>query len=41
MNIVRLEVDAYFMVNIITEDESWDYGYDPETKMQGFSKENV
>ena len=30
----RLCEDVYFLKNIVTGDESWVYGYDPETKQQ-------
>lgn len=32
----RLEADPEFMANIMTEDESWVYGYNSEMKMQSF-----
>lgn len=31
----RLDAHPDFMAKIITGDESWIYGYDPETKIQG------
>jgi hypothetical protein len=30
----RASSDSGFLPNLITGDESWVYGYDPETKMQ-------
>jgi len=30
----RLDADPHFMAKIITEDETWVYGYDPETRNQ-------
>jgi histone-lysine N-methyltransferase SETMAR len=30
----QTENDTYFISTIITGDESWVYGYDPETKQQ-------
>jgi hypothetical protein len=33
--------DSGFLRSLITGDESWVYGYDPETKMQEFSLENT
>jgi histone-lysine N-methyltransferase SETMAR len=30
----RVEMEPHFMSRIITDDETWVYGYDPETKLQ-------
>jgi hypothetical protein len=37
----RVTSDPNFFQNLITGDESWVYGYDPETKVQGFTMENT
>jgi hypothetical protein len=37
----RVTSDPIFFQNVITGDESWMYGYDPETKAQEFTRENT